>query len=186
MNAVAAETPGVLVCPNCRAENSPSFTQCSRCTEDLPSAAPVVESVPDSDDLPVTIPVAKLRVESVRPSSRNIPRNEPAAPPAAKLKVIRGRRLHWEFPLYEGVNVIGRGDDRPVDIDVSALESPDKIWSSRRHAIVTLTGGLMTIEDLGSMNGTFVNRRRVLPEQSQPLAVNDVVQVGTIQFKVTV
>jgi len=181
-----AETPGVLVCPNCRAENSPASTQCSRCTEDLPSATPVVEPVPDSDELPVTIPVAKLRVESVRPLSRNIPRSEPAAPPSAKLRVIRGKRLHLEFPLYEGANVIGRGDERPVDIDVSALESPDKIWSSRRHAVVTLTSGLMTIEDLGSMNGTFVNRRRVLPAQSQPLTMNDVVQVGTIQFKVTV
>ena len=44
----------------------------------------------------------------------------------------------------------------------------------------------MTIEDLNSSNGTFVNRTRVYPGQKRPLAVNDVVQVGTVQMRLPV
>ena len=100
-------------------------------------------------------------------------------------RVIRGLRLSAEFQLYEGSNLIGRRDDRPVDVDVSDLEPPDRIWASRHHAMITVNNGLMIIEDLNSMNGTFVNRQRVYPGHKRSLVINDVVQIGTIQFKVT-
>lgn len=190
MNAVAPEPPLVIVCPNCRAENSRQANTCTRCTEDLPPSTPVaaIISVTDSGELPTTIPVSHLRLASseTRDSSRNAAKKQPAPASNAKLLVIRGKQLNAVFPLYEGANLIGRRDDRPVDVDVSQLEPPDRIWSSRRHAVVTVTNGLMTIEDLNSLNGTFVNRRRVLPEHPQALSVHDVVQIGTIQFKVTV
>ena len=131
--------------------------------------------------------LADLNLEVIATHGPTETRTTPTKPavPAAKLRVIRGLRLSAEFQLYEGSNLIGRRDDRPVDVDVSDLEPPDRIWASRHHAMITVNNGLMIIEDLNSMNGTFVNRQRVYPGHKRSLVINDVVQIGTIQFKVT-
>ena len=78
-------------------------------------------------------------------------------------------------------------DDKPVDIDLEDQEPPDRVWCSRQHAVVHWddSQGVMTIEDLNSANGTFVNRARIHPGQKRQLYLNDVVQIGTIQLKVT-
>ena len=113
----------------------------------------------------------------------------PAAPATAavapfKLVVIRGLKIGTEFPLYDGENFIGRADEKPVDIDLEDHEPPDRIWSSREHACIILADGKLTIEDLNSSNGTYVNRTRVYPGQKRELNVNDVIQIGTVHLKV--
>lgn len=118
----------------------------------------------------------------------------PAAPAGAalpagaqpKLIVIRGQRINVEYPVYEGLNFIGRADEKPVDIDLENQEPPERIWSSRQHAFITFENAMLTIEDLNSANGTFVNRARVYPGQKCPLNVGDVVQVGTVQMKMAI
>jgi hypothetical protein len=102
-----------------------------------------------------------------------------------KLVVIRGLKLNVIYPIYEGRNFIGRPDERPVDIDLVDQESPDRVWASRQHAVVTYENGVLTIEDLNSLNGTFVNRARITPGQQRVLQVNDVIQIGTVHLKVT-
>jgi len=117
----------------------------------------------------------------------------PAAPAVAlplgaepRLVVLRGQKRNVEYPLYEGHNFIGRADEKPVDIDLEDQEPPDRIWSSRQHALITLENSQLSIEDLNSSNGTFVNRSRIYPGQRTPLNVNDVIQIGTVQLKVIV
>ena len=46
---------------------------------------------------------------------------------------------------------------------------------SRKHATLVRQGDRVTIEDQGSLNGTFVNRRRV---ESAPLEDGDELQIG--------
>ena len=46
---------------------------------------------------------------------------------------------------------------------------------SRKHAVVLERGGHWFIEDQGSLNGTFVNRRRV---ESAQLSDGDEIQIG--------
>lgn len=103
-----------------------------------------------------------------------------------KLRVLRGLKINAEYPLYEGPNFMGRRDERPVDVDLEEQEPSDRVWSSRQHAVITFENGELTIEDLNSLNGTFVNRNRVYPGQKRMLALNDIIQIGTIQLKVTV
>ncbi len=103
-----------------------------------------------------------------------------------KLVVLRGLKITLEYPIYEGLNFIGRADDKPVDIDLEDQEPPDRIWSSRQHACIAFENGILTIEDLNSSNGTFVNRTRVYPGQKRQLYVNDVVQIGTVQLKLKI
>ncbi len=58
-----------------------------------------------------------------------------------------GQELHVEAEL-----VLGRED---ADLTI------DDIQLSRRHARIRPVGGALEIEDLGSLNGTWVNYRRV-------------------------
>ena len=50
---------------------------------------------------------------------------------------------------------------------------------SRRHAELVLTGGIWSVRDLGSTNGTFVNGQ---PVAEAPLADGDVIEVGTTRL----
>jgi DNA-binding winged helix-turn-helix (wHTH) protein len=60
-------------------------------------------------------------------------------------------RVLWEkrvIPLVEGDNVLGRDEGVTVRIDAPGV--------SRRHACIRVEGERITIEDLGSKNGTYV------------------------------
>ena len=175
----------------------------------IPEAAPapVAEAAPPPPPAPPAPPPAPEPVAAAPAPPPAPPAPEPVAaapapapaPPAAsaatakladgaqpKLIVIRGQRIKQEFPIYEGHNFIGRADEKPVDIDLEDQEPPDRIWCSRQHALITFEDNGLTIEDLNSANGTFVNRNRVYPGQKQNLKPNDVIQIGTVQMKVTV
>jgi pSer/pThr/pTyr-binding forkhead associated (FHA) protein len=85
-----------------------------------------------------------------------------------------------------GKNYLGRTDEKPVDIDLENQEPADRIWTSRQHAVINFENGVLTVEDLNSLNGTFVNRTRVHPGQIRTLQVNDIIQVGTVQMRVII
>lgn len=104
----------------------------------------------------------------------------------AKLVVIRGQRINREYPIYEGRNVLGRFADRPVDIDLVAQEAEGQIWSSRQHAAITLDKNGLVVEDLNSLNGTWVNGARLAAGQKRPLRPNDVIQIGTVHLRLVI
>jgi hypothetical protein len=156
------------------------------------AAAPIPEPLPGMTPPPMEAPV-------IMPEPA--PAEAPAAPPAPaaeapgegaqlpsgaspKLVVIRGQKIGVEFPIYPDLNFIGRADEKPVDIDLEDQEPPDRIWCSRQHAVINFDDNRLSIEDLNSSNGTYVNRTRVYPGQKRPLGVGDVIQIGTVQLKV--
>jgi hypothetical protein len=100
--------------------------------------------------------------------------------PHAKLVIHRGRSVGKEFPLNEDESHIGRWDaDGGIfpDVDLDSDDPEAKV--SRRHARITRRGEQYFIEDLGSTNGTFLNRgRRLLPGDRQQLRDGDEVIVG--------
>ena len=100
--------------------------------------------------------------------------------------MLRGQKRNAEYPIFEGLNFLGRADEKPVDIDLEDQEPPDRVWCSRQHACISFEGDVLAIEDLNSANGTFVNRRRVYPGQRRTLAPNDIIQIGNVQLKVVV
>src|ERR1017187_9854246 len=68
----------------------------------------------------------------------------------ARLVVQPGSPAAWEIQLKAGKNSFGRGPDNDV-----ALDDPSV---SGTHCQVVVEGGQFVIIDLGSTNGTFVNR----------------------------
>lgn len=151
-------------------------------------SATVAEPEPGRTPLPAvdagrTYP-AGFRGAGPEPPAADTPTAGPAVRP--KLVVIRGVRAGQEYPVYDGRATIGRFADAPVDIDLTAQEADGQVWSSRRHAAITFDQGLVLVEDLNSLNGTWVNGTRVYPGSQRLLRPGDVVQVGTVQLRLVV
>lgn len=77
-----------------------------------------------------------------------------------------GGRAGEMFPL-DGETTVGRSPDCGIFLD--------DVTVSRKHAILRERDGEFFIEDQGSLNGTFVNRKRV---ESAQLDDGDELQVG--------
>ncbi len=111
-----------------------------------------------------------------------------AAPFKAKLAVVRGGRKGQEFPLEDGNNLIGRWDPETgsfPEVDLDADDPEAKI--SRKHALIRIEGGKITIEDIGSLNGTYVNRQpRLSPGSPAELKSGDEVIIGKTFLKLVV
>ena len=67
----------------------------------------------------------------------------------------------------EGETTIGRSPDCGIFLD--------DVTVSRKHAVVAERDGAFLVEDQGSLNGTFVNRKRV---ESAQLEDGDELQIG--------
>ena len=96
------------------------------------------------------------------------------APSAAHVYRLVGRDR--EITLAEGDNLLGRGPDSLVWIDDESV--------SRRHARISIRGGTVLLEDLGSKNGTFVGGKRI--ESPATLRDGDEIRVGplTLRFRI--
>jgi DNA-binding winged helix-turn-helix (wHTH) protein len=83
--------------------------------------------------------------------------------------------MNGRLLLDDGTHVLGRDPEAEV-----FLNSPGV---SRRHALITISAGRATIEDLGSKNGTSVGDQRV--NGSRSLADGDIIGVGSVKLTLT-
>jgi pSer/pThr/pTyr-binding forkhead associated (FHA) protein len=90
---------------------------------------------------------------------------------SAMLVVLRGPNAGSRFLLDSDLVTAGRHPDSDVFLD--------DVTVSRRHAEFRRSGGGYEVRDVGSLNGTYVNRDRV---DEVPLSNGDEVQVGKFRL----
>ncbi|MBI1258913.1 MAG: FHA domain-containing protein [Chloroflexi bacterium] len=95
--------------------------------------------------------------------------------------------FQMDAPGSEGY-VIGRGDEAlhyAPDIDLGTFDSRDK-GVSRRHAALINYQGVPHIIDLFSANGTYLNGKRLPPDQPYPLGQFNELRLGTLHVIITI
>ncbi len=189
-------------CPICQTANQDTSRFCDECGSRLAAAMPppVVSEppayVPPSSAASVPRPVSATSIDI--PSAVFAFEDSDKVPEQvesnhgnahAVLMIERGDSPGTEFRLLNDESTIGRWDaDNGVfpDVDLDAFDSDAKV--SRRHARIRRANGAYYIEDLGSTNGTYVNRgRRLLPGNTEILKDGDEVIVGKtfLRFQIT-
>ena len=90
-----------------------------------------------------------------------------------------------ELPLSKEV-ILGRLDPgRAIfpDVDLTSEQGLER-GISRRHAQISRRGNQVFIEDLNSLNGTFLNASRLVPELPYPVKDGDQVQMGKLMLTI--
>ncbi|MDX6615938.1 MAG: hypothetical protein QOD60_1029 [Solirubrobacterales bacterium] len=143
-------------CPECGFVNAEGANYCQKCGAYL--------SRPEGTDEPTTM---TYRVDES--GEMQVVDIDEVVDNAGAAMVIRagGGRAGESFPLGEDRLSIGRSPDAGIFLD--------DVTVSRNHALVVRRRDGRYIDDLGSLNGTYVNRRRI---ESHALEDGDEIQVG--------
>ncbi len=138
------------------------------------------ESTEVAGDVPTETPAEEAAPEVAVLS------DDQAAVGSASLTITRGGTVGKVFELQAGDNLVGRWDPDSGSFPEVDMENDDpEARISRKHALIKF-GAELTIEDIGSLNGTFVNRgQRLEPGSPVPLKDGDEIIVGKTFFKVS-
>ncbi|HTR61168.1 MAG TPA: FHA domain-containing protein [Candidatus Binataceae bacterium] len=199
----------MIKCSECGYENMDGLDYCDGCGAKLAAAAaaapeaaapapapepekPAEAAAPAEEPKPSEAPTGEIKPEAA-PASPAAP--APAAPAAAvaafkaSLKIVRGStRKDQVFPLEDGNNLVGRWDPETgsfPEVDLDADDPEAKI--SRKHALIRIADGKVTVEDIGSLNGTYVNRgARLQPGSPVELKTGDEIIIGKTFLKLMI
>ncbi len=143
-------------CPECGFANAEGANYCQRCGAFLAQADPPPGATTASYRVGETGELEQVDLEDV------IERE------GATL-VIRagGGRAGETFPLERDRLTVGRRPESDIFLD--------DVTVSRDHAVLVHRGHDYHLDDLGSLNGTYVNRRRI---ESHKLVDGDELQIG--------
>jgi hypothetical protein len=166
----------LIRCPVCQAEHPENTLFCEECASYLHGG-----DGEETDPLS-TVEVAVLWTKGERTKA---PKEEVVSPISLRLSIPdSGREV--ELPLMKEVN-IGRVD--PASANFPEIDLTDdgglKRGVSRRHAKITRHGSEVLVEDLGSINGTFLNRRKLTPYFPQVLKSGDELQLSKLTLRVS-
>ncbi|HXF37855.1 MAG TPA: FHA domain-containing protein [Actinomycetota bacterium] len=143
---------------------------CTRCGHRNPDDARFCARCGASLEEETTVSLTPVEVEE-EVTEELPPIHGELEPGQALLVVKRGPNAGSTFLLERDVTTAGRGPENDVFLD--------DITVSRRHAEIVRREDGFFIRDLGSLNGTYVNRERV---EETKLASGDEVQVGKFKL----
>ena len=154
-------------CPECGFTNADGANYCQRCGAFLGDLTAAQPAVTDAGGKTATYRVGETG-EFIPVDVGDVVQDSGAA------LVIRagGGRVGESFPLSGERMTIGRRPDCDVFLD--------DVTVSRDHALLVRRGDEHFLDDLGSLNGTYVNRRRIDTER---LSDGDELQIG--KYKLT-
>ena len=144
-----------LHCPECGFVNDESANYCQKCGAYLHPG----EEAEDS----TTMTYAIDETGELKP----VDLDEVTSQGAALVIRAGGGRAGESFPLEGDRMTVGRRPESDVFLD--------DVTVSRDHAVIVRRGSEYHLDDCGSLNGTYVNRRRI---DSHRLADGDELQIG--------
>ena len=147
-------------CPECGFINNPGANFCQKCGAHLSAEEH------DGDQTTITYKVDETG------EFKAVDLEEMTHEGAALVIRSGGGRSGEAFNLTGDRNTIGRSPDAEVFLD--------DVTVSRNHALLVRRRDGLYVDDLGSLNGTYVNRRRI---ESHRLQNGDELQVG--KYKLT-
>ncbi len=150
-----------MFCNQCGHRNPPGSNFCSSCGGALEHT--------EGDDTTITfLPNEAAGEVAEEELSVNL---EAARGDLGVLVVKRGPNAGSRFALENDVVHVGRHPDSDIFLD--------DITVSRRHAEFLRRGGGVVVRDVGSLNGTYVNRERI---EEASLNNGDEVQIGKFKL----
>ena len=149
-----------MYCTNCGHKNPEGSNYCSSCGTPLKEGG--------GSDTTITFMPAELEAEleeevHISPDELEGGRGV--------LIVKRGPNAGSKYFLDTDVTDVGRHPDSAIFLD--------DITVSRRHAEIRRGEGSFSLHDVGSLNGTYVNRERV---EEAPLHSGDEIQIGKFKL----
>jgi hypothetical protein len=163
------EADPTVFCTRCGHENPDDSRFCAQCGAPLTRSGDQVGSVEAtsiiSGGFVEDLPGAELG-EDVHAGAVD------ALPPGSALLVVkRGPNAGSRFLLDQEVTTAGRHPNSDIFLD--------DVTVSRRHAEFRREGSSFVVHDVGSLNGTYVNRQRI---DGAALAGGDEVQIGKFRL----
>jgi len=148
---------GSITCPRCGHDNPQPSNFCSSCGADLGRHD-------DHTTATVAVPVEGAP-EDVQVDVDELPAG------MGMLVVTRGPNSGSRFALEHDVTTAGRHPESTIFLD--------DITVSRRHAEIHRSSDGYRVVDVGSLNGTYLNRERV---EEADLQDGDELQIGTFKL----
>lgn len=162
----------MLTCQNCGHANPAQSNFCGNCGSPLAKERGVDDTQIISDNTRV-IPVVTEDVVVVDDLKAEDQEAVKALRPGSALLIVRRPSLEERFLIDEPATTAGRHPKADIFLD--------DITVSRHHAEFTISpAGVVSVRDLGSLNGTYVNRKLV--EEPVALRTGDEVQIGKFKM----
>lgn len=156
-------------CARCGADLTPDDAACPAC-----GAAVEVPRGPVATSATVTGTIHSLGTTST--DSDQLPKigdDDADLPPGTHVLVVtRGPSTGMRLELTQSPTSVGRSAETAIFLD--------DITVSRQHAQFEIAGAGWILRDLGSLNGTYVNRHQI---EVHELASGDEIQIGKYRFK---
>jgi pSer/pThr/pTyr-binding forkhead associated (FHA) protein len=156
-------------CPRCGSENAADAKFCSQCGNRLDASAPT------SSETTATIqfggPTKAEAEDGATLNEADAAAVEALPAGSALLVVLRGPGSGSRYLLDQDVVTTGRHPESDIFLD--------DITVSRRHVEFRREGEGYTVHDVGSLNGTYLNRDRI---DDARLANGDEVRIGKFRL----
>ncbi|MGH3377582.1 MAG: FHA domain-containing protein [Actinoallomurus sp.] len=161
-----------VYCTQCGHANPDDARFCSNCGTPLTRSVPPVMSEPNDSTSTMSLGAVDAAEgdtgEELPPDHAGV---EALPPNTALLVVKRGPNAGSRFLLDNDTTTAGRHPESDIFLD--------DVTVSRRHAEFYRRGAQFSVRDVGSLNGTYVNRERI---DEAGLSGGDEVQIGKFRL----
>ncbi len=169
-------------CPQCGTPNMPGTMFCDNCGSALSNQPPVQTPPPPQYTPPppqYTPPAPQQYTPPAPPQQYTPPMG--GQPPMPCRLMVAGQQVAVP-PKAEAI--VGRSDLASgwnPDVDLAPFGGTPEAGVSRKHLKIVWQNAWM-VEDLNSVNGTYLRGQRLAPAQRTPISNGEVIQLGKLQL----